>query len=194
MESDIIKSISGGVIGFVLAQLVNIAKVSWQWWVKPRLAIKLFSDGTVLLSHESETEDGPLREVWHGFQVWNTGRRVATGVRFQILKIEIRDRAQPRGDFSLISDSAIDLSIYTGADGTREAKQATLVPGAAVSVALAYWREDNDVVRPASEFASDYYEEICSQAEEFRFTVCAFDDGKRYATAKVVIGPGQEPN
>jgi hypothetical protein len=183
---------TGGVIGFVLAQLVNIAKVTRQWWVKPRLAITLGSDGTVLLSHdpESEIEHRPLREVWHGFQVRNTGRRVATGVRFQIFKIEIRDRGQPRGDFYLISDSAINLSMYTGARGGRGAKEATLIPSAAVSVALAYWREDHGMVRPAGEFASDYYDENCSQAGEYRFSVCAFDDGKEYTTATFVVEPG----
>jgi len=58
-------------------------------------------------------------------------------------------------------------------------------------VHLGTWREDYSVIFPAVMVVPDYYEEICSSAVEYRFTVAAFDDHGRYTTAVASIIPGR---
>jgi hypothetical protein len=105
------------------------------------------------------------------------------------LKIEYRHRNSP--NFSEYSDYARDLSTYSGSETKRGVETITLVPGAKTLVHLASWREDYDFVMPAVNAELDYYEESCSGAVEFRFTVVAFDDHARYITAVGTIRPGR---
>jgi hypothetical protein len=120
-------------------------------------------------------------ENYYGFDVRNRGRRIATGVRFQVLKIECRE---PKASaFNTASDTALDLFLHTGADARRGAREATIVPGASVTVQLAWWREDRDVIIPAIDHALDCYEEGCAGAREYKFSVVAFDDRGHFVTA-----------
>lgn len=125
-----------------------------------------------------------LEEEYYGFYVENRGRRIAEGVRFQILAIEYRTRKETT--FSVASSSTFDLFTYTGADGARGSPSATIVPGALAQVALGWWRQDRNVVVPATNAALDYYEEILSDAVEYRFKVVAFDK-KRYVKSTLTV-------
>ncbi|MHA1523681.1 MAG: hypothetical protein ACTSY1_04655, partial [Alphaproteobacteria bacterium] len=62
-----------------------------------------------------------------------------------------------------------------------------LVPNASVLVHVAGWREDYDVVFPNVSGKPHYYEEMCSGAREYRFTVVAFDDNSRYVKEILTI-------
>src|SRR3981081_2399602 len=102
--SDLLKSGLGAVIGFLLAQIVNLAAVGRDWFTRPRLRIDPpDSKNWLILMHSAEVGNGELyKEQIYAFYVRNVGRRIATGVRFQLLKIEYREQNQPQ--FSEYSD------------------------------------------------------------------------------------------
>lgn len=172
---DFIKSGIGAVIGFSLAQLVSAAKLFWDWWNQPKFEIKSRSAIWLLLSHTTETQGYECYdEDIYGFQLRNTGRGIATGVRIQLIKIEYYD--EQRSKYIEVSEHAHDLSLYTSAGRQPDNTEIVLVPGANVDVQLASWREDYDVIFPSVSALPDYYEEICYSAPDYRFTVVAFDD------------------
>tara|TARA_Y100001947_G_C10292649_1_gene283581 strand:- start:702 stop:989 length:288 start_codon:yes stop_codon:yes gene_type:complete len=90
---DLAKSGFGAVLGFFLAQLVNLARVYRDERRKPKLAIEPDETPSLVLSHTKEISPWePYREKVYGVVVRNTGRSIATGVHFQVIKIECRDR------------------------------------------------------------------------------------------------------
>lgn len=186
MDAEYIQGAIGAVVGFTLAQLVNVAKLLLDWCLKPRLKIEASEDCRAL-HHTAQTEHGYLDEEIYAFSVSNKGFRIATGVRFQLIKIEKRESDAKK--FETVSDEASDLAPYIGSDVTAEPNPAVLVPGAAISVRLGKWREDYPCVIPAVRNLPDYFEEMCDTADEFRFTVIAFDDKARH-TKKVLTVPG----
>ncbi len=190
--SDFLKSGLGGVIGFALAQFVNLAKVARDWLMRPRLRIEPVSGGSNgwrILMHSAQVgRDEFLREETYGFYVHNIGRTIATGVRFQLIKIEYRESKGP--EFAKSFDQASDLAVYNGSDTGRGAETATLVPGAKTLVHLGSWREDYDVVFLATDSIPDYYEESCGRAVEFKFTVVAYDDRAHFTTGVAIIPAG----
>lgn len=184
---DLIRSGIGAILGFLLAQLINVAKLAWDWWKRPRLDIEMPGGNCQILSHGTEVGRGDIRdEKIFGFYVRNTGRQIATGVRIQLIKIEYREKDWP--EFADISDQAYSLALYRGAAHKSEDTETVLVPGASALVHLASWREDYDPIFPAVSGLPDYYEEICALAVEYRFTVVAFDDKVRYVRKVLTIG------
>ncbi len=188
--SDLLKSALGAVIGFFLAQVVNLAKIAWDIYRRPRLVITHpDSKNWRVLMHDAQVGLGETyAEEIYAFYVCNVGRRIATGVRFQLIKIEYRGVNWL--EFADASEQTCDLAVYTQASANRGAESITLVPGAKTLVHLASWREDYDVVFPAVATLPDYFEEICTGATEFRFTVVVFDDHARFTTAIVTIRTG----
>jgi hypothetical protein len=191
--SDFLKSGLGAVIGFALAQFVNLVKVARDWLMRPRLRIEPVSGGSNgwrILMHSAQVNRGEfLEEETYGFYVHNIGRTIATGVRFQLIKIEYRGSEWP--EFAEASNQTSDLAVYNGSGANkRGAESATLVPGAKTLVHLGSWREDYDVVFPAIHSIPDYYEESCSSADEFRFTVVAYDDHAHFTTGVAIIRAG----
>ena len=139
----------------------------------------------------SRTARACHRENWStrsisGFEVKNTGAAIATGVRFQIVGIQFSDKNGAYYDY--LAQTALDLTVYRGAEGSESGpKEITLVPGAAASIALGWWREDTDVVRPCVPDSFDYYDEAAGGVRDYLFKVVAFDDSGQLATASVEI-------
>lgn len=184
---DLARAAIGAVIGFVLAQLVNVAVIVWKWCRRPRLVIELANGSGRILSHVDEVQRGEyLRKIVYGFYVRNKGPQIATGVRFQLTKIE--HRTDEKGDFSEISDQAYDLALYNGGGSRKGDSRVVLVPGAAALVNLAGWREDYDQIIPSVTGLPDYFAEGTAVSNEFRLTVVAFDEDRNYATKVLTIG------
>lgn len=184
--SDLLKSGLGALIGFALAQLVNLAALVWKRWRRPKLKIKQIKNA-LLLSHTTQlspTEDAD--ELYFGFVVQNVGRTVSTGVRFQIIGIKFGHK---NGDFlDYLGEMALDLSVYRGAHGTETgASEITLVPNAAARIALAWWREDQTALRPCVDNSFDYYDEMADNVTEFEFDIAAFDDSGNLATSTIRV-------
>ncbi len=187
--ADFISSGIGAVLGFTLAQLVGLARLCWEGWTKPKLGIEQVGDNSVVLSHGAEVRQGEFYdEDVFGFYVRNSGRRIAAGVRFQLIQIKIRD--EDWSEFKTITEQAYDLTLYHGADRMSEDRETVLVPGAAALVKLAGWREDYDAIFPAVNGLPDYYEEICSRAIEYQFVVVAFDNKARFDRKVLTIKCG----
>ena len=187
--ADLITSGIGAILGFLLAQLINVAKLMWDWWKRPRLVIESPGHNCQILSHGTEAGHGEIYdENIYGFYVRNVGRRIATGVRIQLIKIEYAEQSWP--EFAKISGHAYDLALYKGAGRKSEDTETVLVPGASVLVKLAGWREDHDVVFPAVSELPDYYEEICVYATEYKFTVVAFDERARFVQKVLTVSLG----
>lgn len=173
-------------MGFALAQVLNISKLLHDWVVQPRLRIEKVGGTWRILSHSTEVVSGELcKEEIFGFYVRNIGRRAATGVRCQLLKIEHRGRESP--EFMNIDEGAANLRIYAG-DSVREGElMTTLIPKASVLFQIATWRADYSVAFPSIDRVPPYYEEFCAGAVEYRFTVVAIDDQARYVTEQLTI-------
>ena len=119
-----------------------------------------------------------------GFYVRNGGRRIATGVRFQLQKIEYKERD---GDLVTVAEHAYELALYNATDKARGVEVTSLVPKGKALVYLAEWREDWDVIFPAIGGTPDYYESICAAGVEYRFSVVAFDDRGYCAEETITI-------
>jgi hypothetical protein len=181
--SDLLKSGLGAIIGFALAQFVNFAKLGWDWWRRPKLKIE-HSETNCLLSHSTVLSSGQwVEEKYYGFDVRNTGKRVATGVQFQIVKIE----HEIEGAWEEIANTALGLSTYHGASARTSEQRMTIVPRTAVTVGLATWRQDHDTVRPLADGIPDYYEEACAGSKAYRFTVVAFEDNGYYVNEVLTV-------
>jgi hypothetical protein len=177
----------GAVIGFALAQSVNLVSLVWSWWKRPRLVIEELPQNRIL-SHNTQLPSGEeVGEQYYAFVVRNRGRRTATGVRFQILKIMFRGKDEL--EFGAFPDVALNLASYAGADGNRGSEEITLVPKGAATVGLACWREDHDTVLPLASDVFDYYEETTQGSHEFQFEVVAFDDCGDFVTKTISILP-----
>jgi len=185
--NDLWKPGLGAIIGFLLAQFVDVAVLIWGRWRRSKLTIELMASN-VIMAHTvmfSPTEEG--REEVYAFVVRNVGKKIATGVRFQILNIRLRNRGL--SEFANLSDVALSLKTYSD-DEKRGRETITLVPKAAANIALARWRQDLGVVRPCAPSVFEYYDEMCANAVEYRFEVTVFDDSGDFATKHVTILPG----
>lgn len=178
VNSDLLSSILGAVIGFSLAQAVDLVKVARSWWLRPVLAIKPAGDGNQILRHAVPTGDYLLDEAVYGFEVHNTGRQIALNVRFQILEIEA-DSTQ-NAKFKIVFQGARDLFTYGTVEKSQGDLSTTIVPGGSTIVSLAAWREDHGVIFPDTKGIPDYYEEFCHGSEAYRFAVVAFADNAKF--------------
>lgn len=184
MLDDLFHSGFGALLGFLLAQFVNVAKVGYDCLMAARLRID--TSEPLILSHMAEAGNGErYDERFYGFTVRNAGRRLATGVAFQLLKIETRTRHEQ--EFRPISNNTFDLALYDGESAQRGGTKVTLIPDSAVLVHLATWREDYGVLIPAVESVPHYYVESCSDAFEYRFTIAAFGDKGELARTVMTI-------
>ncbi len=184
--SDFLKSGIGAVVGFLLGQVVNVAKLIAESINRPRLRIEPADSDCKILSHWAEIDQGQyVPEEAFGFHVRNGGRSLAQDVQFQLVKIEKRDPDE--SGFSVLSDHTYELATYTDATGRRGATKVTILPKAAVLVSLAWWRIDRDGLFPAIERLPDYYEESYSYGAEYRFTVAAFGSNARHVSKVLTI-------
>ena len=80
---------TGAIIAFVLTQGVNI-----KWIYRPKLTIVPVGNDSVFLSQTEPLtpagEEGTT--IYYGFRVRNSGKSIATNVRCQLVKVEVRDR------------------------------------------------------------------------------------------------------
>jgi hypothetical protein len=184
-----LESFLGAIVGFLLAQIVNLATLAYNRWRRPILVIEEVGDGNRILSHSTELNRGEwVDEVYYGFRVRNAGKRIALGVRCQLLKMEVRrTEAAP---FRTVLDTATELYTYSGAGQRHGSSEATVIPGSSVDFELAWWREDAGVVSPSSKKLPDYLVESCGDAVEYRFTVVAFT-GPEYGRKILTIEPGR---
>ncbi len=168
------------VLGFV-GQVINFLKLVWQWWMRPRFTIGpadvLWEDP---LAIHPGGESNP--SVVYGFHIRNTGREVATGIRVQLTKIEIRRQAD-EGEPTCLLRCTYDLGLEGGGS------EATLVPAAAVAVRLASWSRASDVIAPETSGLPQYYQEVCENAAEYRFTVVVFDDRSHHKEQTLTLTP-----
>jgi hypothetical protein len=183
---NLLQSGIGAFIGFLLGQAVNLVRFAWDRYKRPRLVIEELDGGSRILSHSTPIGDSHelVEERMYGFLVRNAGRSMAAGVRFQLLKIEYRERD---GEFITVADHAFTLSVYAGADGSDGGTETSLVPNAAALVHLGIWRQDIDALVPAVTGLPDYYVETCAAGVEYRFGVVAFDPQGRYAEKTLTI-------
>lgn len=180
--TDFTKSALGAVVGFALAQLVNLASVIRAWWRRPLLGIEPMD---YILSHNTMIDGGVFQdEVIYGFNVRNDGKTVATGVQFQIL--HIRHRGPNDAEWHSLKDMALPLRTYAG-DDLKGRDSITLVPAAAATIELARWMEGHNSVTPSAPGLFEYYDESVSGSNEFQFEVVAFADGGYFKTSTVVV-------
>ena len=170
----------GAIVGFVLAQLFNFAKLAWVWWNRPKLVIEAFGENSVLETGECRTH--------YGCSVRNTGRRIATGVRVQLVRIEGRRTGH---EYRCLLDHAYNLSPFRG--GTVKSTFAPLVltPGVAIEIGLASKKDfddggvNDDIIFPSISGVPELFEEIAFDLDEYRYTLVAFDD-KAHSAMKVL--------
>jgi hypothetical protein len=176
-SADLFKAFGGATLGFILGQLVNVAKLVREWWVRPRFEIHGYGDDWHLLSHGVQAGNGEFYdEIIYGFEVTNKGRSTATGVRVQLIQIEVHEKGE---EYRVISRHASDLRLYSERR-TETTGNIVLIRGASIVVQLASWREDYHAdyhaIFPAVAGLPDYYEESCQTAFDYRFSVAVFDD------------------
>jgi hypothetical protein len=185
MDPDILKAALGAVAGFVLAQLVNLARVLREWFTEPRLAIEMFPNCLLMFGDIKIDGGKTVRNTHYGFMVRNTGRRIAAGVRFQILEIETR--SGPGDEFSSIHGTVLDLFSENGLDKGLGSREATIVPKAAISVTVATWRSDQEAIMIATDNVPERWDFLASTAQDFRFTVVAFGENAHFVTTTLII-------
>lgn len=170
MFEGLLESIVGAIIGFLLAEIINAAKILWDWYRRPKLIIRSRNENFLLEPSEHHTI--------YGFHLHNAGRSIATGVQIQLVKM-IAQHDENRG--YLLSENAYDLFPYRR--DTRETMSVplTLVPGAAVEIKLASRNDHDDgpyedVIYPSVSEIPELFEETASGATAYAYTVVAFDD------------------
>ena len=170
----------GAIVGFALAQLFNGAKMIREWYTRPKLVIESCHENAVLETTEHHTI--------YGFSVRNSGRGIATGVRVQLLTIVARHEGKKH---YRLSENAYDLSPYRRGKSESLSVPLTLVPGAAIEIMLASrndFKDDaicDDVIYPSVSEIPHLFEEIATGADEYRYTIVAFDD-KAHSTQKTL--------
>lgn len=170
------------LLGFALAQLVNVVALLFRCYTKPRLRIRTVGQDHVLLDYPEELASRDIaRKIIYGFQVDNYGLSVACGVRAFLSKTEIRDKSD--SEFRQFSSHTSTLPWH--GSGSDE-YPAVLVPGGSMTVRMADWREDLFCVVPAHGMA-ELYEEICGGVAQFRFTVSVVEDSGEHASGKFTI-------
>jgi hypothetical protein len=176
-------------LGFILGQLANAVAFVHRWWVRPRIRISSLGGNHILLDHypEMPPNEESVREIHFGFRVSNCGRRVASGIRPLLIKVE----AQEGDSYRELTAHTYTLSWADPEGRSREPE--TLIPGASLNVALAEWREDYDFVAPAIGYLEDYYEEACAGVVGYRFSVAVVDEKGRYVTDRLTIAHPYRP-
>jgi hypothetical protein len=193
-NSEFVKPAIGAGLGFVLAQVFNLAKLIHERIMRPKLRIfdpKGRNWQFLMQLVEAEKGKKRIEERRYGFCVCNYGHRIATGVRFQLLKIEYRHEGW--AEFHQISGQTFDLFVANESGSDRGANMTTLVPGAVTTVHLASWREDFELVLPETAVMPMGYVEMCQHAVEFRFTVVAFDDQAQFTKSVATIRRETQP-
>lgn len=183
---DLAKGGLGAVIGFVLAQTVNLARLWYQHLRRPVLRIEQPKENYELMTIGVEDAGGRFlySKIVYGFQVRNTGRTIATGVRFQINSVEMR--LPSRLDYERLANYSIDLAVFENAEKAGTVKETSILPGAAAQVALAVGSTFLGLVEPHAENTPGFFGKM-EGAEELRFLVAAFDRSGEYTSAQLTI-------
>ena len=170
MLDGFVESGIGAIIGFFLAQIVNMGKIIRDWYNRPKFVVESRQENWILERAE--------RHTVYGFFVRNKGRTIATGVRVQVVKILARHDGNKH---YILSENAYDLLPYH--QGRRESVSVplTLFPGSSVDIHLASRNDyDNgayeDVIYPSVSELPHLFEEIATGANEYIYTVVVFDD------------------
>ena len=156
------------LVMLILGALVAKTLPIWKWLQRPRLQFEVRYG---LLQERERTEPFSEDEEIYGFALRNTGKRVATGVRVQLTKIETRSGD---AEFSCISGHASDLGFGGANAPSRPENTVTvLAPQATAVVKLGLWREPYGVIMPAV-LTPERFEELV--VDEMQFTIVAVAD------------------
>ena len=170
MFEDFVGPATGAIVGFFLAQFVNIGKIFINWRHRPKLIIECCQENWILEPTE--------RDTIYGLSVRNKGRRIATGVRVQLVKIV----AKHDGDVCrLLSENAYDLLPYRQGSGEPVPIPLTLIPGSSVEIIMASRKDSDsgayeDVIFPTVSNLPHLFEDLATGAIEYTYTVVVFDD------------------
>ena len=165
----------GAVIGFLLAQIINAAKIFRDWYKRPKLIIRSRGENWLLEPTE--------RHTIYGFSLHNAGRSIATGVQVQLVKVIAQ---HDENKHCLLSENAYDLFPYRRETRENISVPLTLVPGAAVDIQLASRNDHDDrpyedVIYPSVSEIPELFEETATGATAYMYTVVAFDDKANFA-------------
>lgn len=177
--SSYLESGIGAVIGFVLAQLVNVVKLFWEWRNRPKLIIESNGDNSVLETGEHYSH--------YGCSVRNVGRTIATGVRVQLVRIEGRHSGH---EFRCLLEHTYELFPFRHGTGASASAPIVLVPGMAIEIGLASKKGSDvithcDAILPSVSGIPELFEEMVFGLSEYRYTVVAFDD-RAHSARKVL--------
>lgn len=191
--NDLLKSGVGAVIGFSLAQVVNLARSIHEIYVRPQLRLSAPEFCIVGDPLYSEHGNPPVR--YYGFKVKNTGRRVATNVQFQIEAIE--RKPLHHSDYQLIDCASQQLFTFNPSKPKEKgADLITLPPGGAAVILMATWDRSDTVFRPSGSIPRIELKE-CAGQQDYRLSVIAFEAGGRYTREKfwirITIGEADKP-
>lgn len=133
--NELIKASFGGIVGFVLAQMFNVAKFVHGWWVRP--VLKIDTTVAAYVDHDSiATSDQRKKKVSIAVRIRNDGRRVAENIKCHVTKMEL---AKGGSDiFQLVSDRIVELPAFNERTGRRDKHPVdVLIPGASLAFLLA---------------------------------------------------------
>ena len=99
---DYVKGAVGSVIGFALAQAVNLAKVGREWWRRPKLHIEFYNTDAQTLRHHVDAGHDIVEEIVYGFTIRNSGRSMAEGVEVYLIEYKIE-----RGGRLILGENAL---------------------------------------------------------------------------------------
>jgi hypothetical protein len=184
---DLLKSGIGAIIGFVLAQVVNLVKIYLDYTRRPILTI-VENENSVLLSHSEQDQSGVyVPHTYHGLGVRNDGRTPVKNLKCYILKIEIKK--QNRDELALAFDSSTQIPSFEASYRTKSsAKDLILIPGAKHDFLFGIYRQEMEsVLYPAIGYVPDYYENVCDSADYYVVTVVAMADNAEYVERKIIV-------
>jgi len=157
----------GGIVGFILAQFVNIAKIVVLWWRRPRFAFDYVQPDMMILSDSEETEHGPVGRNKYGFTIQNRGRTPA--YESQVFLTGAFSSADGK-HFRPVINYAQCLP-WVDADEGKKYSPAIILPGTGLLVSLGEWSEMYDGIYFSTRSTPDYYEEAMNGARYLRVSV-----------------------
>ena len=185
----LIKSGTGAIIGYILAQFTNVAYLCWKRYKKPKFRIEKINgtykvfDGYEEEEHWNDPE--ALQHTFYAFRLRNTGKSVARNVRAQIVKLEVKQTG--RKHFGEVSQGVGDLYEFTGPKSAVENSTFTLAPKASVDIHFAGTREDLEpTIFPAAIRTKEHYE-LIEYGAIYKFAIVVFDDDGNYTPTTIIL-------
>ena len=175
----------GAILGFLLSEILNFSIFIYNKRKDPKLKIDILNKNGKILSHDAEIGHGQTAgEVVYGFRVCNVGKKVSSGVRFDLTKLECRNDNE---NFRTILNSTYKLHVFSNSRNFNNEFSVTLTPGSSVLVELAREQEGWGFLIPSISHAPDYYEDIVVGSDEYRLTVVCYDDKGRYDSKELFV-------